>query len=150
MASKHTYIREVQLKYKLKRIKDGGIVGKEFTDAKTIFNLFLDIRNDVKEKLYLICLDENQKIVCFELIAIGSDSDLFTNQREIFRTPILISAHGIILVHNHPIGNSKPSKDDKNFTKEIAPTAKSLGFDFIDHIIISSDDFFSFREKKSL
>ena len=150
MPAKYTYLREVQLKYRIKRVKADQKIGQKITDAETVFKLFLDMRDDAKEKLYLLCVDGNQKILCFELIAMGSDFELFTNQREIFRTPILISAEGVILVHNHPLGEASPSEEDQAFTQAIAPTARALGFKLIDHIIIAADKFYSFRENREL
>ena len=145
--SSYTYLKEIQLKYKLKRVKNDNKIG-EMADAKTVFNIFQDLHDEAKEKLFIICVDENQKIICFELIAIGSDSEMYISSKEIFKTAILINAYGFILVHNHPFNGVTPSQDDKNFTKKVIDMSNIMEIKILDHIIIASNKYFSFKENK--
>ena len=64
----------------------------------------------------------------------------------IFKWAYKLSASGIILVHNHPSGDPKPSMEDINSTNEFCKQAKLLNFIVLDHIIIGNQKFYSFRE----
>ena len=61
---------------------------------------------------------------------------------------LLSGAAGIILVHNHPSGSIVPSKEDINETERINEICILMGIDFLDHIIIGGDDFYSFEKAK--
>ena len=68
--------------------------------------------------------------------------------REIFKTAILSNSNQIMLAHNHPSGISAPSNEDKAMTNRIKDAGVILGIELIDHIIIGSNEYFSFKENK--
>ncbi|MCB0307058.1 MAG: JAB domain-containing protein, partial [Calditrichaeota bacterium] len=65
---------------------------------------------------------------------------------EVFRSAILESAASIILLHNHPSGEVHPSPEDKSITKRLIESGRLLDVPVLDHIIIGSSSYFSFRE----
>ncbi|GAB62545.1 truncated DNA repair protein [Candidatus Jettenia caeni] len=65
-----------------------------------------------------------------------------------FKEAIVHSAYSVILAHNHPSGDPEPpSEDDMTITRRLKESGKILGVEVTDHIIISKDGFFSFKEK---
>lgn len=141
------YLRELQIKFKKKRVKNNIPVDKPMTDSQLVYELFQDLQNETKEKLITISLNSKLKILCFEIIAIGSVSSLMTRPIEAIRGAIPWSPYGIILVHNHPTGDPKPGADDKRFTKKLCNSCKELGVYLLDHIIIGDGKYFSFADK---
>ena len=67
--------------------------------------------------------------------------------REVFKDAIMHNAYSVVLAHNHPSGDSEPSEDDLTITKRLVDAGKILGIEVIDHIIITKNGFFSFKEK---
>ena len=142
-----TYIREIELRYKKRRVKADAPVNEPLTDPRKVFDLFSDLQNEAKEKLITISLDNKLKPLCFEVIALGSLNSVYARPIEVLRAAIPLNPYGIILVHNHPSGDPTPSQKDEEFTSNLLINTTSLGLDFCDHIIIGHDTFFSFAEQ---
>lgn len=102
-----------------------------------------------EERLYLLCLDANCKMLSFDLISSGTVNSTPLNNRLITEKTFSSKAASIILVHNHPSGITAPSKSDVNATLDIMAAMKSIGVRLSDHIIIGhGDDYFSFRKSE--
>ena len=140
------YLREIEIKYKRKQVKEGN-TSEPISSAADVHALFRDLQDEAKEKLIIINLDAKNKILCFELVAIGSVAGLYGRPMEVFRTCFPINAHSAIVVHNHPSGDPEPSDLDKQLTTDLAFIAKKMGLNFIDHVIIGADQYFSFAEQ---
>ncbi|MDT1997689.1 JAB domain-containing protein [Carnobacterium divergens] len=78
----------------------------------------------------------------------GSINQSVAHPREIFRSALLNNAARILIYHNHPSGDVLPSEADKQFTKKLFKVGELLGIEVLDHIIVSEDDAFSFRESQ--
>jgi len=146
---KHTYLREVEIKYKFKKVESRAI-GSTVTNPKAVVKLFADLQNETKEKLIAICLDAKNKIICFEVVALGSVEAIHARPMEIFRTAILVNAHSIIVIHNHPSGDPAPSSNDILFTEKLTRISSDLGLTFYDHIIVGLKSYFSFADERLL
>ncbi len=142
-SKKHTFLREIEIKYKYKKVSDEKI-GNRIFKMGTVVQLFSDLQNETKEKLIGVNLDVKNKIICFEVIAIGSVKSIYSRPMEVVRTSILVNADGIILLHNHPSGDPEPSSDDIKFTQDLKDLTKIMGFKFHDHLIIGIELYYSF------
>ncbi len=142
---RYSYIREIEIRFKKKRVK-GKAIEEKIVNAEQVVGLFSDMQNETKEKIIVISLDKNMKILCFELVSMGSVSSVYARPFDVLRSAILVNARGIIIVHNHPSGDPKPSKDDIKFTGELMNETNSGGLDFLDHIIIGDGKYISFAE----
>lgn len=140
-------MREIKIKFKKKRVKAGSAVGKRITDSKQVVKLFEDLRDEAKENLIAISLDAKLKIICFEVVAIGSVSSIYLKPGEAVRASVALNSCGIIILHNHPSGDPRPSLQDEEFTKDLMVITDALGFEFHDHIIVGDESHFSFAEK---
>jgi len=79
---------------------------------------------------------------------VGTLDANIAHPREIFEHALLLHAASIILVHNHPSGDAEPSKADLEITKRILEAGKIMGIDVLDHVIITKNKVFSFKENK--
>ena len=100
-----------------------------------------------KEHLIAVFLDSKNKIIKDSVISIGTLDSSLVHPREVFKEAIKNSAAGIILVHNHPSGNIKPSKADEHVADRFDESGKLLKINIKDHLIIGKNNYYSFREK---
>ena len=119
------------------RINDAGDV---YLLAKEI----LEDRMEHHEEVYLILLNQASKILGVALVSRGGVCNTVVDLRIIFQTAILANASRIILVHNHPSGNLKPSLQDDKITKRVYQVASILGIELTDHLIISEESYYSY------
>ncbi len=116
--------------------------------AKDVYDMFVDeFRNYKKEVLNLVLLDAKNKIIAVKEISVGTLNSSLIHPREVFKEAIKESANSIILVHNHPSGDPKPSKEDIEVTEKLIEAGKSLDIKVLDHIIIGNENYFSIIKK---
>lgn len=97
-----------------------------------------------------ICVPLNRKNMPFGrvLISKGTASSCLVNPREVLRPCILSNACGFIVAHNHPSGDTAPSRADIQVTRQLREAAKTMGIDFLDHVIVGDaySETYSFAE----
>lgn len=105
-----------------------------------VYNMFYsEIRSLKKEHLYALLLDSKSKVIRKVLISVGTLNNTLIHPREIFREAIKNSANSLILVHNHPSGDSTPSEDDIKITKRIKECGEMMDIKVLDHVIIGEN-----------
>jgi len=118
---------------------------KDLNSPKKVFKLIRSrITDYLKEHFYLIAL--NTRMYSVAEISIGILNKSLVHPREVFFEAIKNRAASIILVHNHPSGDPTPSKDDVVLTKRLVAIGRLIGIELIDHVIVTKDDFFSFKK----
>ena len=102
-----------------------------------------------KQKEYFMCiyLNARNQVIHKEVISIGSLSASIVHPREVFGVAIAHSSASILLAHNHPSSLVDPSKDDIELTRRLVKAGEIMGIEVLDHIIISSSDFLSLKER---
>jgi DNA repair protein RadC len=121
----------------------------KITSPQDIAEIFIPLlKDELKEKFILICLNSANKIIKFETISIGSLNSSVVHPREIFKAAIENSSASIILLHNHPSGNPEPSNEDIAITRKLVEAGKIVDIPVFDHIIIAGGTYTSFVEKK--
>lgn len=119
--------------------------------AGVIYNYFSELLvNKKQEYFYCVYVDTKGKYIDKKCLFVGTINSSVVHPREVFKEAYLLSANGIICVHNHPSGDSTPSKEDKNLTKKIKEISIIHGINFIDHVIIGNGNYFSFYENNML
>lgn len=98
------------------------------------------------EKFRVICLDSSFAIVGEENVAEGTVDQATVYPRKVMEIALATKATTLVFVHNHPDGNVAPSEFDKTLTRSLVLAAKTMGVSVYDHIIVSKDAHFSFRE----
>ncbi len=106
-----------------------------------------EMRYYKKEYFKIILLDTKNNIKKVSEISVGSLNSSIVHPREVFSEAVVNSASSIILVHNHPSGESEPSHEDISLTKRLDECGKLLGIKVLDHIIIGDGVFYSFKEE---
>lgn len=123
--------------------------GEKIESPETVFNIFKkEIGGKKKESFYIISLTTRNNLISVDKVSTGTLSASLAHPREVFISAIKNSASSVIIVHNHPSGDSQPSEDDLEITKRLVEAGKILGIDVVDHIIISKDNYFSFKDKR--
>lgn len=117
-------------------------------NAKDVVKIFMpDVSSLKKEHFKGIFLDSRKRLIKDETIFIGSLNASIIHPREIFQIALEEGAAAVILLHNHPSGDPKPSDDDIEITKQLVKAGDILGIEVLDHIIIGNKRYFSFKEK---
>jgi len=124
---------------------------KKISSPREIAEVFIPLlRDELKEKFLVVCLNSANRIIKQETISIGNLNSSVVHPREIFKVAIDCSAANIILIHNHPSGNPEPSNEDISITKKIAESGKIMDIPVFDHIIVAGSTYTSFVEKRLL
>ena len=104
-------------------------------------------KEQVKERFVVFWLDSANKLLGFEIITEGLLNSSLTHPREVFRGAIVTSSASLIVAHNHPSGNTQPSREDIAITKQLVEAGKIIGIPIHDHIIFTDETFTSMTEQ---
>ncbi len=122
-------------------IKDNNKIQK----TEDVLNLVANIRHAKQEHFIAITLTGASSVIEVRTVFKGTVNFSMVHPREIFADVLTDRAAGVIFVHNHPENDPQPSAADKKITQQLCDTAKMLGIQVIDHIIVTKDDYFSFQ-----
>ena len=103
------------------------------------------IGREKKEYFYILALDSRNNLVKMNNVSIGTLDASLVHPREVFKEAIRVSAVQVIIVHNHPSGDPEPSEDDLETTKQLTEAGKILGIEVVEHIIVTENNYFSFK-----
>lgn len=132
-----------------KRIyKDVPVINNiKFNNPLVIFNYFkAKLINVKQEHFYAVYLDASKKVIEEKLLFIGTVNQSMVHPRDVFKYACILNSSSIICVHNHPSGNTLPSKEDISITNTLINIGKIFNIPVIDHIIIGKDKYYSFYE----
>ncbi|MBW4054587.1 MAG: DNA repair protein RadC [Proteobacteria bacterium] len=113
-----------------------------------VAELFSFLHNEAKEHFFTVHLDGKNRILCLDLVSVGSLNQSIVHPREVFKTVLCSSsAAALLLVHNHPTGDPTPSSEDIAITRRLKEAGDILGIKVLDHVIVGSDGYLSFVER---
>jgi len=116
-------------------------------NAEDVYNYFKDtLANKNKEHFIALFLDTKNRIIGEEVVSVDTLNSSIIHPREVFSSAIKASASSVVIVHNHPSGDCKPSEEDKQITKMLCDAGKILGIKVLDHVIIGKDGFIEVKE----
>ena len=116
-------------------------------NSKVIYEYFKDkLMDEKQEYFYCLYLNNKKRIIKNKLLYIGTINQTLIHPRDIFKEAYLLSASAIICIHNHPSGNTAPSKEDIMMTKNLKEVGLIMGINVVDHIIIGKNSYYSFFE----
>lgn len=126
----------------------GGITKVDLTanQANLLNYLMTGIGWRERECFEVIFLDAKNGVIATEIMFEGSITQSVVYVREIVKAVLRYNAVSIICAHNHPSGNTKPSADDVLVTKHIVNAGNLVGFNVLEHLVVGTSDYFSFRE----
>jgi len=141
-------VAEVELVYKSKVKSSDRIQIKGSKDCYDVFlALWDDNKFDLQEQFKVIYLNRANRIVGLYEISTGGITGTVADPRLIIKGALDVLACNMILAHNHPSGNLKPSKADEELTSKIKCAAEFLDMKVLDHIILSDQGYFSFADE---
>ena len=120
------------------------------TTAKDAVAQLTEMRDLKKEHFVVLYLNAKNQLVHKETISMGTLNANLVHPREVFEPALKHSAAQIVVAHNHPSGDPKPSEDDLEITKRLTEAGKMMGIEVMDHVIVSKNSHFSFKEEKLL
>lgn len=118
----------------------------QIKNPQSIANLVMDeLKTEKREIAKVVILNSQNRIIKMQTIAIGGTSSAHVEPKDILVEAMKRGAPKIILVHNHPSGDSTPSAQDCEFTQKLEEAAKLLGIQLLDHIVIGNNQYTSIK-----
>ena len=142
-------VGEVELTYKSTSKARSKIYSSE--DAyKVLLPTYKEGTICYKEYFKVLFLNQASQILGYTLISEGGITDTTVDVRVILQAALLTNSVAIILAHNHPSGNLKPSKEDLRLTKQVKDAAQLMRITVTDHLILSDVSYYSFADEGQL
>lgn len=120
---------------------------QKITSSQQVFEhlsrFFMDLQH---EEFYVVFLSRANAILATKQISIGGMTGTIADGKIIFKEALNVNACGIILAHNHPSGQLKPSEQDKKLTSELLKFGKMIDLQILDHLIIANNQYYSFAD----
>ncbi len=130
---------------------------QNFSHPRAVYDYLVpQLRFENQENFIALLLNVRHNLIRCVHVAKGTNRSVIAHARDIFRDAVRLSAHCIILAHNHPSGDTTPSKADKNLTERLVQAGSTLGIAVIDHVIIGASSaenscpYYSFQEKGTM
>ena len=132
-----------------KRVLKENIFEKNIvTSPKALIDwLNMEIGNINQELFLVIYLNVKNHIISYKILFKGTVNASLVDPKEIFKEAFMLSACKIMIAHNHPSNDLTPSNADINITKQIMKIAQLVDIEFLDHLIISCNNYFSFKQE---
>jgi DNA repair protein RadC len=122
---------------------------RKITHAKDVFELFRPlVVGKQHESFYVICLNTKNEILLTKEIHRGFCNQVITDMKVLFSTILQTGALSFICVHNHPSGECDPSEEDQELTRKISAAAMVLDLNFLDHVIVSTNEYYGFSDRQ--
>ena len=112
------------------------LFGNALTCSQAVFDTFRFLQQETKEHFLSLHLDSKNRLICVDHVASGSLSACVVHPREVYKSVLLSSAAALVLVHNHPSGDTTPSREDLKPTRRLKEAGDLLGIRLLDHLIV--------------
>ena len=99
-----------------------------------------------RECLVVVLLNTRRRVKGHQLVTIGTMDTILVHPREVFRVAVISSAAAVVLMHNHPSGDSTPSEADIKVTRDLIRAGQLMKIEVIDHVIMGNPNRSSLRE----
>ena len=112
-----------------------------------VAQLFDHLRQECREVFASIHVDSKNRVLCVEIVSIGSLNASIVHPREVYKTCLLSSAAALVVVHNHPSGDPTPSREDLELTGRLREAGELLGVRLLDHVILGDGCYVSLADR---
>jgi DNA repair protein RadC len=145
---KSSCLAEIQVSYKTKvKPSERQKISSSKDCQEILNNVFSEDKIEHVEEFVILCLNRQNKVLGWAKISTGGLTGTVVDPKVVFQIALNANASALILSHNHPSGNLKPSQEDINITKKLQEGAKLLDLQILDHIIMTSEGYFSFGDE---
>ncbi|NQV77548.1 MAG: JAB domain-containing protein [Lutibacter sp.] len=138
-------IKEIKLSY-----STNGTENIKITDSKSAYEILFDNWNldtiQLQEEFKVLLLNQANIVLGIYNLSKGGVSGTVVDVKLLLASAIKANASSIIIAHNHPSGNLKPSENDNRLTKKIKEACKLVDLSLLDHLIVTKDGFFSYSD----
>ena len=119
-----------------------------FKSSKDVADYYIPLMRDLKKEIFKVALmNGTNRLIKDITVSEGILNASLVHPREVFREAVLEPTSGIILVHNHPSGDTKPSEEDIKITRQLVEAGRIFGIKVLDHIIIARDSYKSLADE---
>jgi DNA repair protein RadC len=122
-----------------------GCRGARIKRAADIFALLRHYGDCNQERFICISLNGAHEVLAIRIVTIGLVNKSLVHPREVFADVIADRASAVCVAHNHPSGNVNPSDEDDDVTTHLQTASKILGINFLDHLIFTETEYYSYR-----
>jgi len=133
------------------KLKKGDVLKAKISSSKDAADLFRQVWDtdtlDICESVLVIFLNRSNNTIGWFKVSQGGLSGTIIDNRLILVTALNCLASGIIVCHNHPSGNTRPSDADRKVTEKLKQAATLLEISLLDHVILTEDSYFSFADE---
>ena len=134
-----------------KRVQIKQAERRQIISGETAYNILRPLIGDIeREEFWAIYLNQSNRIIRKERLSAGGLTGTLVDVRMIMKEAILCNATGMIIAHNHPSGNEKPSQEDNRITEQVKKAAELLNIRLLDHVIITSNTYYSYMDNGML
>ena len=131
-----------------RRQSSGQTVQKKINSSSSAFDLLKTNYYDLDvEEFWILVLSRSNQVLCKKQISKGGVSGTVADNKLIFKYVLEHLGSSLIISHNHPSGNLKPSKADEQLTKKIKMACQNLDIQLLDHLIVYNESYFSFADE---
>jgi len=117
------------------------------SSSKSAYQILKNYLSDLRtEEFWAIFLNQSNRVIHISQLTQGGISQSIVDVRTLFKTALDHFSTGIIIAHNHPSGNLKPSREDIDVTQKIKEAGNTLNIQLLDHLIITQNSYFSFSD----
>ncbi|MGE8555619.1 MAG: JAB domain-containing protein [Chryseobacterium jejuense] len=143
---KFNIVNEIKLSYTRKGNSEKLVSNSR--DAIDVFRQHFDSDEiDYRESFFALYLNQNNKVLGIRKISESGISSTIVDVRIIMQTALLCNASSLIVAHNHPSGNLKPSAEDLKITQNLKDASEFFNIKLLDHCILTSTDYMSFADE---
>ncbi len=124
-------------------------MGPVFNGPDDIAAYYMErLRHETREILLLVLFDRKNMVITDEVVSVGTSNASLVSPAEVFRSALHRKAEFIVLLHNHPSGDPRPSREDIKVTRRIRECGELLEIPLVDHIIIGDNRYYSFSREQ--
>ena len=139
-------VNEIQISYKRAQ-KDSRALRTSEDSAKVLKAHIGEFEMDYRESFWVIGMNPAGKVTGIRKISEGGLNSCVVDIRAVFQTALLTNSTRIILGHNHPSGSLQPSGADIAITRKIQEAGKLLDIEVLDHVIVTTESYYSFADE---
>ena len=122
----------------------------DVSGPRQVYERLQGLRHKRKEHFVALYVNARNRLTHVETVSIGTLTASLVHPREVFGPAVERSAAGVIVAHNHPSGDARPSAEDRAATRRLERAGRILGVPLLDHIVVGEGGYYSFREEGGL
>jgi DNA repair protein RadC len=127
-----------------------GFTGTRIKHPSDIYQVVRHHADRRQERFICLSLNGAHEVLAVRIVTIGLVNRTIVHPREVYADPILDRASAVVVAHNHPSGQLRPSEEDEEITLRLRAAADILGIKFLDHLIFSESGYYSYSQENRL